>query len=272
MRLSLGSERIILKIKVRNQQVENKTITSKTLWVFALILSLGFVISAGVMGFAMKQFNRSTNSITVKGLAEKPIQADNVRWEINLQTSQASNSIPEAYQLLDQEMKAVQAFFVEHGFKAVDMQLGNKSSQSYYEDVELGDGRSTREFKGYLAMQSLVITSRDIKKIEKAAKDAYLLDEKGIKIREKPEYLVSNLEDIKMSLIANATKNAHTRADEFAKVGGVRVGSMRSASQGAFYILPESGSDNDSDYGGAYDKGTINKIARVVVTINYSIE
>ena len=43
-------------------------------------------------------------------------------------------------------------------------------------------------------------------------------------------------------------------------------------SQSRIYILPESGSDEDSDYGGAYDKATINKIARVVVTINYAIE
>lgn len=84
--------------------------------------------------------------------------------------------------------------------------------------------------------------------------------------------MVSNLEEIKMSLIANATQNAYLRANEFAKVGSVKVGAMRSASQGAFYILPESGSDSDSDYGGAYDKTTINKIARVVVTINYAIE
>ncbi|ENU27514.1 SIMPL domain-containing protein [Acinetobacter modestus] len=252
--------------------MENKTITYKSLWVFALILSLGFIASAAVMGYALKQFNGTKNSITVKGLAEKPIQADSARWEINLQTNHTSATIPEAYQLLDQHMKELQSFFVEHGFKAENMQFGNKSSQPYYEEVNMGEGRINREFKGYMALQSLVINSRDIKKIEQAAKDAYILDEKGIAIEQKPEYLVSNLEEIKMSLIANATKNAHSRANEFAKVGNVQVGMMRSASQGAFYILPESGSDDDSDYGGAYDKATINKIARVVVTINYAIE
>ena len=193
--------------------MENKTITYKSLWVFALILSLGFIVSAAVIGYAVKQFNNSSNSITVKGLAEKPIQADSARWEINLQTSHTSESIPQAYQLLDQQMKTLQGFFVEHGFKAADMQLGNKSSQSYYEEVETDEGRTRREFKGYIAMQSLVINSRDIQKIEKAAKDAYLLDEKGIAIAQKPDYLVSNLEEIKMSLIANATKNAYSRAN-----------------------------------------------------------
>lgn len=252
--------------------MDNKSITSKSLWVFALILSIGFIISAVVMGFALKQMNGEKNSIVVKGLAEKPIQADSARWEINLQTSQASDSIPASYQLLDQEIKTLKNFFVEHGFKATEMQLGNKSSQPYYQEVQNEEGKTTREFKGYVSQQSLVISSRDIQKIAKSATDAYLLDEKGISIEQKPQYLVSNLEEIKMSLIANATKNAHSRANEFAKVGGVKVGTMRSASQGAFYILPESGSDDDSDYGGAYDKETINKIARVVVTINYAIE
>ena len=128
--------------------MENKTITYKSLWVFALILSLGFIVSAAVIGYAVKQFNNSSNSITVKGLAEKPIQADSARWEINLQTSHTSDSIPLAYQLLDQQMKTLQDFFVEHGFKAADMQLGNKSSQSYYEEVETDEGRTRREFKG----------------------------------------------------------------------------------------------------------------------------
>lgn len=246
--------------------------SSKGLWVFALILSLGFIISAAVIGYALKQSSYSQNSISVKGLSEKPIQADSARWEIKVQTPTVSNSIPEAYQLLDQNIKTLQEFFVEQGFKATDLQQGNKSSQSYYEEVQDAEGKTKREFRGYIAMQSIVMSSRDIQKIEKAAKNAYLLDEKGLSIEQKPEYLVSNLEEIKMSLIANATKNAHSRANEFAKVGGVEVGTMRSASQGAFYILPESGSDEDSDYGGAYDKTTINKIARVVVTINYAID
>jgi hypothetical protein len=47
---------------------------------------------------------------------------------------------------------------------------------------------------------------------------------------------------------------------------------MRSASQGAFYILPAGASVEVNDYGGTYDKSTIDKLARVVVTIDYNIE
>ena len=39
-----------------------------------------------------------------------------------------------------------------------------------------------------------------------------------------PQFLVSNLEDVKMSLIGAAMRNSHTRAEEFAKNGDVKVG------------------------------------------------
>lgn len=75
-----------------------------------------------------------------------------------------------------------------------------------------------------------------------------------------------------MSLIGAATQNAKERAEEFAKHGGVTVGPMRAASQGSFYILPAGAETDVYDYGGSYDKSTIDKKARVVVTIEYAIE
>lgn len=87
-----------------------------------------------------------------------------------------------------------------------------------------------------------------------------------------PLYLVSNLEDIMMSLIAAATENARKRAEEFVKQDKVKVGLMRSASQGAFYIYAAGGNTDTDDYGGTYDKTTINKVAKVLVTIVYNIE
>lgn len=53
--------------------MEKREITSKSLWIVALILSLGFIASSGILAYALKNFNANNNSITVKGLAEKPI-------------------------------------------------------------------------------------------------------------------------------------------------------------------------------------------------------
>ena len=62
------------------------------------------------------------------------------------------------------------------------------------------------------------------------------------------------------------------RAAELAKTGGGKVGAMRSASQGSFNIYADTGSSEDDEYGGSYDKNTVGKQARLVVTIEYGIE
>jgi hypothetical protein len=67
-------------------------------------------------------------------------------------------------------------------------------------------------------------------------------------------------------------QNSRVRAAEFAKNGDVKVGSLRAASQGAFYILPAGANADVSDWGGTYDKSTVDKVARVVVTVDYGIE
>jgi hypothetical protein len=47
---------------------------------------------------------------------------------------------------------------------------------------------------------------------------------------------------------------------------------MRSASQGSFNIYSDKGSSEEEDYGGTYDKSTVGKQVRLVVTIEYAID
>ena len=126
---------------------------------------------------------------------------------------------------------------------------------------------------GFDAYQNLRIATKDLDKITQANKN--LLQFKAQNrpvIAQPPNYMVSDLEAVKMSLIADATKNARARATEFVKQDNGSVGVMKSASQGAFYILPVGGEASDDSYGGVNDKSTIEKTARVVVTIVYNIE
>jgi hypothetical protein len=123
--------------------------------------------------------------------------------------------------------------------------------------------------KGYEVHQDIRVVSNDLSKIKAANKVILQLraDNQPI-IAHSPKYLVSNLEDIKISLIADATKNARRRAIKFGKQDGATVGVMKSAKQGKFSILALGGNgDGDHSYEFVYDKSTIDKTARVVVTI-----
>ncbi|WP_018610079.1 SIMPL domain-containing protein [Uliginosibacterium gangwonense] len=239
------------------------------LFALGISLAIGLILAAFVLGYQARQAAEQRQTITVKGLAEKPVRADHGQFGMNLQ---ATGSDPaHALANLRAQQPRLQAFFKEQGFSGKQIEIGNEDFAPVFKPAKQGEERT--EISHYIASQNYVLQSNDVQQIAKTVKASLGLREAGMLLEaHTPLYLVSNLEDIKMSLIGAATQNAQTRANEFAKNGNAHIGVMKSASQGAFYILPANGeSDTDNDYGGAYDKSTIEKRARVVVTIQYSI-
>jgi hypothetical protein len=249
---------------------ENKSFF-KSMTVLGLLLAIGMASAAFILGVQAKRAVSSQQSITVKGLAEKPIKADSAEWTINIGVTNDTQA--GALEAVSATRQVVEGFLNKQGLTQDTWSTDVETISPHYEDVYIKDTPRQVQ-KGYDAYQNIRVVSKDLAKIT-AANKAFLqlrADNQPVTAYS-PQYLVSNLESIKMSLIADATKNARSRATEFVKQDGVKVGVMKSASQGAFYILPVGGSDDsDNSYGGVYDKTTIDKIARVVVTIVYNIE
>ena len=81
----------------------------------------------------------------------------------------------------------------------------------------------------------------------------------------RPRYFFTNINDIKPELLAEATQAALKSAKEFAANSGEKVGGIRRANQGIISLIP-SNRVNDSE------EFFLNKIARVVTSIDYYIE
>jgi hypothetical protein len=235
-----------------------------------VIFSVALILAAAILGYQVKQVGGGRESISVKGLAEKPIKADRAEWTIRLQVKGAT--ISEALTKLRREKPVLDQFLATAGFDKAALTESNEATEPNFEEVEGRNGSMRSVQDGHVARQSITINTTDITKIIAAAKSVVQFEADGHPVSYgAPQFLVSNLEDVKMSLIGAAMRNSHTRAEEFAKNGDVKVGSMRSASQGAFYILPAGANADVSDWGGTYDKTTVDKIARVVVTVDYGI-
>ena len=239
--------------------------------ILGILLALGMSSAAFILGVQAKKAASGQQSITVKGLAVKDVQADNAEWTVTISVNQPT--FAEALNKLRAERPALDAFLVKQGLDKSGWTEGSESVTAHMVTVYLPQGGTKTEQQGYDASQAITVTTKDLAKIETANKDFLALQAEGHPVTaSSPLYLVSGLEDIKMSLIAAATENAKKRAEEFVKQDKVKVGVMRSASQGAFYILAPGGNSDTDDYGGTYDKTTIKKQAKVVVTIVYNIE
>jgi hypothetical protein len=236
-----------------------------------VIFSVALIIAASVLGYQVKQVGGGRETISVKGLAEKPVKADRAEWRVQIQVKGANNA--DALAKLRRERPQLDEFLSKAGFDPGALTESNESVEPNYEQVEGQNGNMRSVQQGNVARQSITVNTTDVDKIIAASRAVVQYEADGHPVSYgEPQYLVSNLEDVKMSLIAAAMQNSRARAAEFARNGDVEVGRMRSASQGAFYILAAGADQDVSDWGGSYDKSTVDKIARVVVTVDYGIQ
>ena len=237
----------------------------------AIVLALGAIIAATVVGGQFRNIGSGRQAISVKGLAEKEVRADRAEWSVRVEVKGAT--FAEALGRIRKELPELRKFLEAQGLDGAAMREASESITPNMDQEEGPVGHWRTVQKGFNGSQSIVVTTTDLDLVAKARKAAVQFKADGHAIEyADPQYLVSSLDQVKMSLIGAATRDARARAEEFAKNGGVKAGRMRSASQGAFFILAPGASAEDQDYGGTYDKSTVDKIARVVVTIEYAIE
>ena len=89
-------------------------------------------------------------------------------------------------------------------------------------------------------------------------------------------YKFTKLNSIKPDMITEATRNARTAADRFARDSGSKVGSIRQANQGVFSILAANQASGTGEGGeNVYDNSADNsmmKTVRVVTSVQYYLE
>lgn len=243
---------------------------ARALVALGLLLAIGLCGAAWIFGAQTKNIAAGRQSISVKGLAEKPVRADTAQWSVGLRVE--GDSFAAALASLRRQRPVLDGFLQQQGFAGSAIREGSENVEPNMVSEYLDNGQERQVQRGYIASQELQVSSRELARIATASKAALQLQVDGHPVFfARPLYLVSALEEVKMSLIGAATRNARQRAEEFSRHGEARVGAMRSASQGAFYILAAGSNAEANDYGGTYDKSTIDKIARVVVTVEYGI-
>lgn len=235
------------------------------------LLALGLVIAALIVSHSATKVASSRESITVKGTAEKAVKADKAIWGTTI--SVYSGSIAEALPLLQQQISTAKTKLTQNNLIAANqLQIADWTSEPQYQATKDENGNERNHLVGYTLSQHIGAVLTDVTIPAKLNTVVNQLILEGTTIEKSDtQYLVSDIEKVKLSLIATATKNAHERALEFAKSGDVDVGNMRSASQGIFQISAPLSTGSD-EYGGEYDTSTIDKVARVVVTVNYGIQ
>jgi uncharacterized protein len=231
-----------------------------------IAVGAGIVAGAWFVAQPISQIADQQRKISVKGTAEKQIKADVAVWQANIQVR--ASTLPGAYTQLTIANEALRAWVTEESADVARLTMKPVQVQPQFSVT--ASGATTSTVVGYVLAQPVQLTGKSVDEIVKLAAAMPALAKRGVEFTEaRPEYYVSNIEDIKLSLVADATANARKRAEEFARSGGLRVGTLRSASQGVFQIVPPNSGDI-ADFG-RYDTTTIDKTVKLVVSVEYGV-
>ena len=194
------------------------------------LLGLGYLL-----GNAAIQFKEYERSVTVKGLAEREVDADIVIWPI--QFTAASNDLAGLYGAIDASTSRINDFLIANGFTAEEISVSaptitDKSAQQY------GDNRA--EFR-YAAVQTVTVYSGKIANARAVMGRLSELGRQGIVFtgagyQAQTEYLFTRLNEIKPVMIEAATHQARQVAEKFAADSQSVLGKIKRASQGQFSI------------------------------------
>lgn len=224
-----------------------------------LFLAIGLSACGFFISKTMYNSKVALNTAEAKGLAERRVQADIANWNIYYTVSGAKRSdIPDLYKKAEIDQKEIVKLLKEDGFEQSEIKLGGIN----YRHKEFRDKNQKLVDEKHILVGSISIETNKVRKIREVRTSVNKLIAEGIDIDSRaPSYFFTKLNEIKPAMLNEATKNARIAANEFAKNAGVKVGGIRSARQGSFYVR-----DLGSDYG---DTKKIEKNVRVVTNITF---
>ncbi len=233
---------------------------------FGFFLAMGLIVSAFLVVGTVEKVKLANQTITVKGFAQKLVTSDVATW-----SGQITVRAPELVQAsgkLESDRQKVLAYFGEYGVKPEDLALSGVVTIPRYRRTR--EGHETNEIDHYQLQQTVTLSSKDVGLVAELARSSSRLLGEGVEFfAYAPQYFYSGLEEAKIELLGEATKNASRRAKQLAEGSAGQVGKLASATQGVFQITRPYSTDVE-DYG-MYDTTTIEKAIKAVVTIQYTI-
>ncbi len=226
--------------------------------VAAVILALGVVIGGYLLGDGLRRARMADRSVTVRGLGERDVTADLATWSINF-TAQGSDLAPVQAEI-ERDTRAVGQFFQAAGFPAEAVSDAGVSVSQYYD--------SARGENNVTVRRRIQLRTNDVMRARRAYARQFELIRSGVAVEEGSDmvYSFTRLNEVKPPMIAAATQDARSGAEQFARDSGTAVGGIRSATQGYFSITARDGDEGSSGSGSPFQK------VRVVTTIDFYLD
>ena len=215
----------------------------------------------------------------VTGSATKRITSDMIEWTAEIRAEDPDRIA--AYRKLRESREKVIGFLKTLGVKETEIKPQSSVLQERFESVDEtealpGTGatirRTKQKLKGYMASESITITSFDVPLVEKASREITSLLESGVDVNsQSPRYHYTKLSDLKIEMLAAAAGDARLRAEQILGSAGNAVpGRLISADMGIININPANSTATSVE--GNNDKTSLEKDIITVVRTQFEVD
>ena len=193
---------------------------------FGLLL-LGLCLKGGIDNFTNKD-----RRVTVKGLAEKEVDADKVVWTLRLQES--DNELKPIFGRLKSKVKIIEDYLKEKG---VDKKGEITVSQFDVTDNLANVWGDNKPRYNYSVSCAVYVTSNDTKFISELISQSDELIERDVILNSNSaDFDYTQFQKLKPEMMAEAISNAEKTAKQFAENSHSKINKIVEAGQGEFSI------------------------------------
>ncbi len=246
--------------------------SSKAKIIVSIILGVCCIAAALSLGLSFYKAKAPSKTVSVVGLAEKDFVSDLIVLNFSYQAK--NMDMKAAYENLKQETITVKEYLRSKGIPDAEITfkaISNEEDYSYQYDSQTE--RSYNVFQGYILKQTVRIESKDVAKIETLHKNISELLDKGINIdASEPDYYYTKLADLKIEMLAEASKDAKNRAETIATNAGAKLAGLKVANMGVFQITAPNSSEDDYTWGGAFNTASKNKRVSINMRLTYYVK
>jgi len=232
-----------------------------------LFLAVAFVLGSAYVASTIRDARRADDAIVVTGSAKRAITSDVAVLRFSVSNTQ--EDIADAYANVQRYAAATDAFLRTQGLGARELTRLPTDTEPVTFTETTENGREVQR-GAYRLTRRYEVQSRDVDRVVRVSQGLGELIRQGVPVVASGiEYLYTKLPDVRVELLAEATKDARVRAQAIAQSTGASVGAVRHVSVGVFQITPRNSVQVD-DYG-SFDTSSREKDVTAVTRVTFAI-
>lgn len=239
-------------------------------YITTAIIAISVIVAAALLSAAWIKTHRTHQTVSVTGLAEENFNSDLIVW--NGSFARKSFSMQDAYAELKRDAAAIQNYLLSNGVSEKEIIFDPPAINKEFNYVTNADGTQSSTFSGYSLYQNVKVESSNVDKIEDVSRKVAELINTGIELNSQPpQYYYTKLADLKIKMLAAASKDGYKRAEKIAENADSDIGDLKTSEQGIFQITAQNSGEAYS-WGGTFNTTSKRKTASVTVRQEFELE